>query len=138
MSDTEPEGRKTIRILLADDHPQVRGQLAERLRREPDLDVIEVATNSIQTLKEAKKKHPDLLLIDPFMGDGLGLATIRQLRADMPSIAIVVLTAVIDTTFRRALQEMGIRHILVKGVLPAQLLSELREAVKNPADSSDA
>jgi DNA-binding NarL/FixJ family response regulator len=133
MSLTERESPNKIRILLADSHPQLREQLAARLSREPDLDVIEVTANSIQTLRETKERQPDVLLIDPFMEDGMGLATIRQVRTEMSAIVIVILTAFIDTALNKQLRQMGITHILVKGVLPAQLLSEVRAAVKNSA-----
>lgn len=119
-----------IRILLADDHLQVRGKLAARLRRESDFEVVGVTTNSIQTLQEAQAKQPDLLLMDPMMRDGLGLATLRQLRANLPNMVVVVLTAFIDTTLNIQFREMGIKHILAKGVLSSQLLSELRAATR--------
>jgi len=118
-----------IRILLADDHPQVREQLAARLRRESDFDVVGVTANSVQTLQRAQMKRPDLLLMDPIMRDGLGLATLRQVRANLPNMVVVVLTAFIDTTLNIQFREMGIEHILAKGVLPSELLSELRAAI---------
>lgn len=117
-----------IRILLADDHLQVLGKLAARLRRESDFEVVGVTTNSFQTLREAQAKQPDLLLMDPMMRDGLGLATLRQMRANLPNMVVVVLTAFIDTTLNMQFREMGIKHILAKGVLSSLLLSELRAA----------
>jgi DNA-binding NarL/FixJ family response regulator len=126
-----------IRILLADDHPQVREQLAARLRRESDFDVVGVTANSVQTLQEAQVKLPDLLLMDPIMRDGLGLATLRQVRANLPNLVVVVLTAFIDTTLNIHLREMGIKHILAKGVLSSQLLSELRAAISTSTHSLD-
>ena len=115
--------------MLADDHPQLRGQLAARLRRESDFDVVGVAANSVQTLQEAQMQRPDLLLMDPIMRDGLGLATLRQVRANLPNVVVVVLTAFIDTTLNIQFREMGIKHILAKGILSSQLLSELRAAI---------
>ena len=126
-----------IRILVADDHPQVREQLAARLRREPDFEVVGVTTNSIQTLQEAQAKQPDLLLMDPMMRDGLGLATLRQLRANLPNMVVVVLTAFIDTTLNIQFREMGIKHILAKGVLSSLLLSELHAATRTSTHSLD-
>ena len=117
-----------IPILLADDHLQVRGKLAARLRQESDFEVVGVTTNSIQTLQEAQAKQPDLLLMDPMMRDGLGLATLRQLRASLPNMIVVVLTAVVDTTLKIRLKEMGMEHILSKGIPTSELLSELRSA----------
>ena len=126
-----------IRILVADDHPQVREQLAARLRREPDFEVVGVTTNSIQTLQEAQAQQPDLLLMDPMMRDGLGLATLRQLRANLPNMVVVVLTAFIDTTLNIQFREMGIKHILAKGVLSSLLLSELHAATRTSTHSLD-
>ncbi|HZM21869.1 MAG TPA: response regulator [Anaerolineales bacterium] len=117
-----------IRILLADDHPHVREQLAARLKREPDFSVVAVTTNSVQTIQEAQLRRPALLLMDPIMRDGLGLATLRQVRANFPELVIVVLTAFVDTALNMHFQQMGIRHVLTKGIASSKLLAELRAA----------
>lgn len=118
-----------IRILLADDHHQVLEQLAARLSRETDFEVAGVTSTSRATLHETRTKHPDILLIDPFMRDGLGLATVRQLRVNFPKLVIVVLTSYIDTALNMQLREMGIQHILTKGIASSELLAALRGGV---------
>ena len=113
------------RILLADDHVEVQKQLEARLKRESDFDVVGVTVNSIQTLQEASSKHPDILLIDPMMRDGLGLASLRQICSALP-VKIIVLTAFVDTELKIELNKMKINKIFVKGILFSQLLLELR------------
>jgi DNA-binding NarL/FixJ family response regulator len=122
------KGAEKIRLLLADDHPQVREQLAARLRREPDFELADVARNSRTTLRSAIDAKPHVLLIDPMMRDGLGLATLRQLVTELPDLAVVVLTAIIDTTLEMQLRGLGVRHIMVKGVSTTELLEALRTA----------
>lgn len=117
-----------IRILLADDHRMVREQLAIRLRREDDFEIVGIASSSRETLQEAKAMRPHLLLIDPLMRDGLGVATLRQVHANFPELVIVVLTAYVDTALNMRFQEIGIRHILTKGIESSQLVAELRAA----------
>lgn len=117
-----------IRILLAEDHAQVRGQLIARLSREVDFELVAVAVDSSQALQKAQLHQPDLLLIDPMMRDGLGLATLRQLRTSLPNMIVVILTAVVDTTLKIRLKEMGMEHILSKGIPTSELLGELRSA----------
>ena len=124
-----------IRILLADDHHQVLEQLAVRLSRETDFEVAAVTSTSRATLHETRANHPDLLLIDPFMRDGLGLATVRQLRGNFPKLVIVVLTSYIDTALNMQLREMGIQHILTKDIASSKLLAELRAAYKSALSS---
>ncbi|HUF39291.1 MAG TPA: response regulator [Anaerolineales bacterium] len=121
-------GAGGIRILLADDHHQVREQLAARLQRENGFDLVGVAANSRLTLQLALDARPRVLLIDPMMRDGMGLATLRRLVAELPDLAVVVLTAVIDTSLDMKLQELGVHHKQVKGVATADLISELRLA----------
>lgn len=130
-----PAGR--IRILVADDHPQVREQLAARLRREADFAVVGVTANSIQTLRDAQVRRPQLLLMDPIMRDGLGLATLRQVRANFPELVIVILTAFVDTALNMHFQQMGIQHVLTKGIGSSQLLAELRAAYVSDRPNGD-
>lgn len=128
MVNHQTPGPAPIRILLADDHPLVRDQLAARLRREPGFDLIGVASNSRTALQLTLDERPDVVLIDPIMRDGLGLATLRRLAAERPDTAFVVLTAVIDTSLEVQLKSLGVGHTLTKGVMTAQLLAELRSA----------
>jgi DNA-binding NarL/FixJ family response regulator len=120
--------RSHIRILLADDHSIVREQLAVRLSWEPDFEIVGVASTSRETFQNIQMTHPHILLMDPLMRDGLGVATLRQVRASFPELAIVVLTAYVDTMLNMHFQKMGIQHILTKGVSTSRLLAELRAA----------
>lgn len=115
-----------VRVLLADSHPQVRAELAKRLEREPDIEIIAQAANSGQTLRFALSSQPDVLLIDPVMRDGFGLANLRQIVSRLPSMAIVVLTAYVDTALKIELNRMGIDHILAKGLASENLVNEIR------------
>jgi two-component system, NarL family, response regulator DevR len=117
---------KKVRVLLADSHPHVRTQLAMRLQREPDIEVIGQASTSGQTLRFALAERPDVLLIDPVMQDGFGVANLRQIVARLPQIAIIVLTAYVDTALKIELDRMGVSHILSKGLASENLLDVIR------------
>jgi DNA-binding NarL/FixJ family response regulator len=117
-----------IRILLADDHRVVRDQLATRLRREIDFEVVGVADTSHEVWRETQAKSPHVILMDPLMRDGLGLATLRQVHTNFPDLVIVVLTAYVDTALNMHFREMGVQHILTKGIGSSELLAELRAA----------
>jgi DNA-binding NarL/FixJ family response regulator len=117
-----------IQIVLADDHHIVREQLDTRLRREPDFEVVGLASSSRETWEETQSKYPHILLIDPLMRDGLGLATLRQIRAHFPDLVIVILMAYIDTALNMMFQEMGIQYILTKGISSSELVGQLRVA----------
>lgn len=128
MFRTDQTHVRKICILLADDHRQVREQLAARLRRETGFEIVGVASTGPETWEQTQSKHPHILLIDPFMRDGLGLATLRQVRTKFPDLVIVVLTAYVDTALNMYFHELGIQHILTKGIGPFDLIAELRTA----------
>ena len=123
---------RKIRILLADDHPVVRNQLAIRLKREADFEIVGIASSSYETLQETQETRPHILLMDPLMRDGLGFATLRQVRANFPELVIVILTAYVDTALSMRFHEMGIQHVLTKGLMSSELLATLRAAYSPP------
>ena len=113
---------------MADDHSIVRKQLALRLNSEPDIDVVGVAATSLETFQKIQMTHPHILVMDPLMRDGLGVATLRQVRANFPELVIIVLTAYVDTMLNMQFQKMGIKQILTKGIASSELLAALRAA----------
>ncbi|MCB9135525.1 MAG: response regulator transcription factor [Anaerolineales bacterium] len=121
---------KKVRVLLADSHSQVRTQLAARLQREQDIELIGLTSNSGQTLRMALSNPPDVLLIDPMMRDGFGLANLRQIVARLPTTMIIVLTAYVDTALKMEFDRMGVSQILTKGLSSESLLNTIRSNAK--------
>jgi DNA-binding NarL/FixJ family response regulator len=117
-----------IRLLLADDHRLVREQLAARLSRESYFEIVGVTSTSREIWQQVQAKRPHILLIDPLMRDGLGLATLRQVHTNFPDLVIVVLTTYVDTALHMHFREMSVQHILTKGIGSSELLAELRAA----------
>lgn len=120
-----------IPIVIADDHLQVRTQVLARLSREADFAVVGLADNSAATVACASATRPRILLIDPMMGDGLGLDAIRQVRSNVPEAAVVVLTAFTDTAQKIELEKLGVRSILNKGIESYRLVEALHQAARN-------
>ncbi len=127
MQKSDTSGESQIRILLADDHHNVRVQMGLRLGRERDFRVVAEALNSSQVVDRALALRPQIALIDPMMRDGLGLETVGWVASHLPEINIVVLTAYADTAFRMELRKMGVRRILNKGVDSSELVATLRD-----------
>lgn len=121
-----------IFVLLADEHSNVREQLVARLLREPDISIVNVATNSAQTIEYALKHRPDIILIDPMMQDGAGLKTMKLIKKQLPDTKIVVLTAYVDTSFGIDLKQIGVDQALTKGISSKDLVTTLRNLTSSP------
>jgi len=117
---------KTIRILLADDHPVVRDGLAAMLGTQPDFQVAGEAGTGAEAVAEAARLRPDVVLMDLEMPSLDGIEAIRRLRAADPAIQVVVLTA-FDTDERilGALQA-GAQGYLLKGAPRAEIFAAIR------------
>jgi len=81
-----------IRILLADDHAIVRNGLKQIIAGAPDIEVVGEASNGTEVLEMVRKLGFDLILLDMTMPGISGADLIRRLRAENPSMQILVLS----------------------------------------------
>lgn len=102
-----------IRVLIADDHAVVREGLRALLQREADIDVVDVADDGRQTVKRALELQPDVLVMDIAMPNLNGLEATRRIRAESPSIQVVILSMHATEEFvYRALQAGALGYLL--------------------------
>ena len=80
-----------MRVLLVDDHPLFLQSLKVLLNTS-GYEVVGLAGNGVEALKQARLLRPDLILMDIDMPECDGLAATRLIKAEMPQIKIVMLT----------------------------------------------
>lgn len=84
------ESTKTIRILIADDHPIVRQGLVAILNDQPDMQVVAEVSNGRQAIEQFRMHRPDVTLLDVQMPEVSGLEAIMAIRAEFPEAAIIL------------------------------------------------
>ncbi len=118
---------KRIRVVVADDHTQLRSLIRARLEREPDFQVVAEAATRKQLLEAIPRSQPDILLIDPALQDGEGLLVLDAIARAYPRVKLAVLTAVADTDMRMQLEALGVHGIFNKGIQSEELIKALRQ-----------
>lgn len=80
-----------MRILVADDNVMVRSAIAEILS-DGGCELCGEASDGAETLQEARKLRPDVLLLDISMPGLNGLETAGLIRKELPNVKIVMVS----------------------------------------------
>src|SRR4028118_467599 len=81
---------KTTRVVLADDHPQMRSRVREALEA-GGFEVCAEAPNAVKAVEMALECRPDVVLLDIHM-PGNGIRAAKEVTSKLPEAAVVMLT----------------------------------------------
>jgi len=115
-----------IRVLLAEDQAMVRGALAALLRLEADIDVVAEADRGDQVVRLAMSTKPDVALLDIELPGGDGLTAATQLREQLPTCRIVMLTTFGRAGYLRRAIDGGAVGFLLKDAPASELARAIR------------
>ena len=103
-----------IRIVVADDHPVVRGGLVSLLRTIPGLDVVGEAADGQTAVRLANEQRPDVVLMDVRMPGMDGVEATRQIREQTPATRVLILTMYDDDATVFTAMKAGAQGYLLK------------------------
>ncbi len=115
-----------IRVLIADDHPFYREGVRTMLRATPDIEIIGEAANGEDTVAQAERLQPDVILMDLKMPGMGGIEATRRILHTSPHIGVLVLTMfeADETVF--AAMRAGARGYLLKDADQDELIRAIR------------
>ena len=125
-----PGQRRTIKVLLADDHVVVRAGLRALLEKEPGLVVVGEAGSGSEAVAMAKTTRPDVVLMDLAMPGRGGIEATRRIVGLGLGVKILVLTALPQELQLCDALEAGASGFMQK-IAPVE---ELTRAIRAVAD----
>ena len=125
---------KRLRIVLADDHPQILALLQTLL--EPEYDVVGTAEDGQSLIAAAQALRPDLVLTDVDMPVLNGIEAIRELHKLLPDCRVIFHSSHCESDVMAAAFQAGASGYLIKGSSQS-LVSSIRTVVRHVWNSHE-
>jgi len=128
--------KKTIRILIADDHALFREGLRRILELEKDIKIVGEARDGVEALRLADRLKPDVILMDISLPGPNGIRMTRQIKKRYKKVHVIMLSMYEDTTHITESFQAGASAYVIKarpsGELVQVIRSVFREGVSIP------
>ncbi len=121
------------RVLVADDHPIVRGGIVGLFAAADDIDVVGEAVDGLDAVRLAIELEPDVVLMDLRMPGIDGDEATARILAVRPAIRVVILTTYeSDSSILKAI-EAGASGYLLKAAPQEEILAGVRSVARGEA-----
>lgn len=114
------------RIMIIDDHPIIRGTIANVLRADPELDMVGECGDGEDGLRMVLAESPDLVILDLDLPRLDGLSMIRRIRAQNLKTSILVLSAKPEHVMATYTRNAGANGYVSKGREIGELITALK------------
>ena len=122
-----PKAKTKIKVLLADDHHMVRAGIRQLLESASDIQVIAEAGDGEEAQALIQKHKPDVAVLDIQMPKASGIEVTRWVRAQIPEIGVLILTAYDDDPYVTAVLQAGANGYVLKTASTDELIQAVRD-----------
>ena len=119
------------KLLIADDHKIVRDGLRSLLEKQPDMEVVGEAQTGRETIRMARQKKPDVLIMDISMPDTNGIEAAKKILAALPGIKIIALSMHSERILVREMIQAGAHAFLLKECAFDELIAAVKSVLNN-------
>lgn len=116
-----------IKILIADDHTILRDGLKQILSECSDMQVAGEADNGFDTLAKVRNEDWDVVLLDMAMPGKSGIDLLKQIKAEKPKLAVLVLSMQKENQYAVRTLKAGASGYLCKDSASADLVKAIRK-----------
>ncbi|KGA97533.1 transcriptional regulator [Alkalihalobacillus alcalophilus ATCC 27647 = CGMCC 1.3604] len=120
-----------MNVLISEDDYRVADIHRQYLQNIQGVNVIAVAKTAQETLELVQLKQPDVVLLDVYLPDELGINIMDDLRKACLGLQIVLITAATDKEVLQKAYQYGVVDYLVKPIALERLADAVAKAKKN-------
>jgi EAL domain-containing protein (putative c-di-GMP-specific phosphodiesterase class I)/DNA-binding NarL/FixJ family response regulator len=122
---------KPIRVLVAEDEPQVRDVLAAVIGTDDDLELIGAVEETEGAITMAAAERPDVALVDVRMPGGGGIRAAREIVRRSSSTKVIALSAFEDAETILTMLRAGARYYVAKSDPTDDILAAIHRAAED-------
>ncbi len=130
---TNPPAKELLKIVLVEDQPEIRSSWQRLIGTFPDFSCVATCTSAEEALRTIPTLNPDVVLMDVFLPRMSGIECTARLKALLPKVHVVMLTAADDDEMVFLALEAGADGYLLKQTKPADLRDALLEVLSGGA-----
>lgn len=121
-----------IRVLVADDLPEIRTLVRTNLEFDGRFDVVGEAANGLEAVDLVHELNPDVVVLDLAMPEMDGLAAISKIRQTSPGTKILVLSAFADDHNSGLVRDLGANAFMAKDRPMEEVVEKIAEIAGVP------
>ncbi len=123
---------KPIRVMMADDSPEIRSYFANMISHEADMELAGTASSGAEAVQMARELRPDIILMDIQMETRIaGISASKQILTEFPGTRIIILTILEDDDLLFQAYCAGVIDYIIKTDSISQILTSIRNAYQN-------
>ena len=136
LDQAEAAAAQPLRIALVEDQREIRENWQRLIESFPDFKCVCTCATAEEALRVVAESRPDVVLMDIYLPRMSGIECTARLKALLPRIQIVILTAVDDDELVFLALEAGADGYLLKRTKPADLRAALLDVFTGGAPMS--
>lgn len=121
-----------IKVLIVDDMQDIREYFSMILTKEPDIDVVGLASSGMEAIQKTKELNPDVILMDIQMETRTaGIDATKTIKSFQPNVRVIILTIHEEDEFLFQSYCAGVMDYIVKTDSITQILNAIRNVYAN-------
>ena len=129
MMNIAREASRKFQVLLVEDHPMFREQLAQLIGKEPDMCVCGEADNTQEALCLLQSNPVDIMIVDLTLKGPSGLELLKDLKARDIRVPVLVLSMHDELLYAERVLRVGARGYITKHETSNEVMDAIRKVL---------
>ncbi|MGN6437328.1 MAG: response regulator [Agriterribacter sp.] len=116
-----------IKIVIADDHPEVRNAWSAFLAEQENMTVVALCTDGIEVVKAVADHQPDIVLMDINMKQTSGIDATKIITQQHPNAKVIAVSLHGSALYIKKMIDAGAKGYIIKHNVAEELLEAIHD-----------